>query len=82
MWRGTVFAGRGRRFQPGTLIVLLMYKMRNDGRKDTHLHIRSVTADVLTKFSCREHRVLCDLAERRDLEKKGPNSLQSASSPL
>lgn len=28
MWRGTVFAGRGRRFQPGTLIVLLMYKMR------------------------------------------------------
>lgn len=47
MWRSTVYAGRGRSFQPSTLIVSLMYKIRVWlVKKDTHLHIVSATADV------------------------------------
>lgn len=52
MWRGTVYACRGRSFQLSTLIVSLMYKIKSfTVKKDTNLHIVRLIADVLSKFN-------------------------------
>lgn len=46
MWRGTVHAGRGRSFQPSTLIVSLMYKIRVWLAKKTFIYTLWVTLQM------------------------------------